>query len=64
MNFELMYFWLSCLVSNFELKVTSAKKRQPLEMCHLRRRSRIFLFRKEIKFRFQDIQVSVFLTIP
>ena len=46
------------------LKVTSAKKRQLLKMCHLRHRLRTFLFHKKIMFRFQDIQVFVFLVIP
>ena len=33
-------------------------------MCHLKHRLRIFLFRRKIIFRSQDIQVFVFLTIP
>ena len=33
-------------------------------MCHLRHRLRIFLFRRKVMFRSQDIQVFVFLTIP
>ena len=33
-------------------------------MCHLKHRLRIFLFRRKIVFRSQDIQVFVFLTIP
>ena len=34
------------------------------QMCHLRNRFRIFLFRKKIIFRSQDIQVFVFLINP
>ena len=37
------------------LKVTSATKRQPLKMCHLRHRLRIFLFHRKIMFHSQDI---------
>ena len=55
-----MYFKLTPMF----LKVTSAKKRYFLKMCHLRHRLRIFLIRKKIIVRFQDIQVFVFLTIP
>ena len=46
------------------LKVTSATKWYLLKMCHLKHRSRIFLFCRKIMFRSQDIQVFVFLTIP
>ena len=46
------------------LKVTSATKRSLLKMCHLRHKLRIFLFRRKIMFRSQDIQVFVFLAIP
>ena len=48
---------------NYSLKVTFATK-QLLEMYHLRHRLRIFLFRRKVIFRSQDIQVFVFLTIP
>ena len=46
------------------LKVTSTTKRQLLKMCHIKHRSRIFLCRRKVMFRSQDIQVFVFLTIP
>ena len=49
---------------SFPLKVTSAKKRYLFQMCHWRHRLRIFLFRRKIMLRSQDIQVFVFLTIP
>ena len=42
------------------LKVTSATK----WLCHLRHKFRIFLFCRKVMFRFQDIQVFVFSTIP
>ena len=45
-------------------KVTSAKKRWLLKMCHLSHKLRIFLFRRKNMFRFQDIETFVFLTIP
>ena len=41
------------------LKVTSATKQQLLEP-----QIKIYLFRTKIMFRYQDIQVFVFLTIP
>ena len=46
------------------LKVASSTKRRLLKMCHLRHRLRIFLFCRKIMLPSQDIQVSVFLTIP
>ena len=46
------------------LKVTFARKQQPLKMYHLRHRLRIFLFRRKVILRSQGIQVFVFLTIP
>ena len=33
-------------------------------MCHLRYRLRVFLFRRKVPFRSQDIEVFVFLNIP
>ena len=48
---------------NSKLKVTSATKQYFLKICHLKHRLRIFLFRRKIMFRSQDIQVFVFLTI-
>ena len=45
-------------------KVTSAAKPQLLKMCHLMLRLRICLSRKKVVFRYRDIQVFVFLTIP
>ena len=62
--------WISCVstgvfLSNKKLlKVTSATKRSLFKICHLKHRLRFFLFRRKIIFRSQDIQVSVFLTIP
>ena len=47
-----------------ELKVTSATKRELLEMCHLRHKLRIFLFRRKIMFRFQDIQFFYIFNHP
>ena len=41
------------------LKVISATEQQLLKMCHVRHRLRIFLFRRKILFRSQDIQVFV-----
>ena len=48
----------------FLLKVIYATKWQLLKICYLRQRLRIFLFRRKVMFRSQDIQVFVFLTIP
>ena len=45
-------------------KVTSTTKWCLLKMCHLKHRLRIYLFRRKIMFRSQDIKVFVFLTIP
>ena len=63
------YLWLTqklgilfVAVQSF-LKVTSATKQPLLELCHLKQRLRIFLFRRKIMFRSQDIQVFIFLTI-
>ena len=48
-----------CQTSTYEIsQVTSAK------MHYLRHRLRIFLFHRKVIFRFQDIQVFVFLAIP
>ena len=55
--------FLKLLMKLGALKVTSAKKRQFLEICHLKHRLRIFLFRKKFMFRSQEIQFFVFLTI-
>ena len=44
-------------------KVTSAIKWSLLKMYYLSHRLRIFLFHGKVMFRFQDIQVFVFLTI-
>ena len=46
------------------LKVTSTTKQYFLRMCHLRHRSRIFLFDKKIMFRSWDIQVFSILKHP
>ena len=46
--------------ANVDLKVTSATKLQLLEMCHLRHRLRIFLFRRKVMFRSQDIHFFAF----
>ena len=48
---------------NYSLKVTSATKQQLLKMYHLRHRIRIFLFRRKVIFRSQNIQVFIFLII-
>ena len=44
------------------LKVNSATKRWLLKICHLRHKLTIFLFRRKVMFRSQDILVFVFLT--
>ena len=49
---------------NNSLKVTSATNQWLLKMRYLRHRLRIFLFRRKVIFRSQNIQVFVFLTIP
>ena len=48
--------------TNRNLKVTSTTKRKLLKMCHMRHRSRIFLFHRKVMFFSQDIQVFVFST--
>ena len=53
-----------CVIPRLPLKVTSAAKRLLLKMCLLKHRLRIFLFRRKILFRSQDVLVFVFLTIP
>ena len=46
------------------LRVTPATKWWLLQICYLRHRLRIFLFCRKIMFRYHDIQVFVYLTIP
>ena len=49
---------------NIIIKGYLAIKRYLLKICHLRHRLRIFLFRRKIMFRYQDIQIFLFWTIP
>ena len=58
------YVMATLALNELTLKVTSATKRSLLKMCHLKHRLRIFLFRRKIMCRSQNIQVFVFLTIP
>ena len=61
---ELIFFQLKQQQFTFFLKVTTATKRYLVKLCHQGHRLTVFLFRRKVMFRSQDIQVFIFLTIP